>query len=88
MNYRETIEGMPRETYDRLRQAVELGRWPDGRALAPEQRENALQAVIAWGEMHLPPEERVGFLDRGRKADACADDGVQPLTVSDPETDA
>ena len=45
--------------------------------LTPEQRENALQAVIAWGEQHLPPTERVGYIDKGPKAGDTCDDPVE-----------
>jgi hypothetical protein len=27
-----------------------------------------MQAVITWGALNLPPEERVGFIDKGSKA--------------------
>ena len=60
------IETMSPEIYRSLRQSLEIGRWPDGSVMTPEQRENALQAVIAWGERHLPPTERVGHIDRGQ----------------------
>jgi hypothetical protein len=41
-----------------------------------------MQAVIAWGEQHLPPEQRVGFIDKGHKAgDSC--DEPQPLNWQD-----
>jgi uncharacterized protein YeaC (DUF1315 family) len=46
--------------------------------LTEEQRQHAMQAVITWGEIHLPPNERVGFIDKGAKAgDSC--DDPQPL---------
>lgn len=74
MDYQQTIETMPRELYERLRKAVETGKWPDGKALTAEQRENALQAVIAWSEQHLDEKQRVGFIDRGSKAGEVCDD--------------
>jgi uncharacterized protein YeaC (DUF1315 family) len=39
-----------------------------------EQRELCMQAVIAWEARHLPPEDRVGHIDRGSKAvgEVCA----------------
>ena len=80
MDYTQLIATMTPEIYRRLRLAVELGKWPDGRALTPEQRENALQAVIAWGEQHLPEDQRVGHIDRGHKAgDSCDDPDETPL---------
>ncbi|NND69687.1 MAG: DUF1315 family protein [Halioglobus sp.] len=84
MDYQQMIEAMSREVYDSLRRALELGKWPDGRRLSAEQRQETMQAVIAWGEMHLPPEQRVGYIDRGSKAgETCADPGVAPLNFRD-----
>jgi len=68
VDYLELIETMSPEVYRSLLRSVELGRWPDGNAVTPEQRENAMQAIIAWGELHLPEEERVGFI-KPRKSD-------------------
>ena len=80
--YLDTIRAMDRSVYDRLLTALSTGRWPDGRTLTAEQREHSMQAVIAWGEMHLPPEERIGFIDKGHKAgDSC--DDPQPVTILD-----
>ncbi|MBB1199562.1 DUF1315 family protein [Enterobacteriaceae bacterium 89] len=42
------IDGMTEEVYQRLATAVELGKWPDGVALTPEQKENCLQLVMLW----------------------------------------
>ena len=68
------IEGMDRETYQNLRTAVELGKWPNGERLNDEQREHCLQAVIAYDELHLPSHERVGYIDRsGLKKTHCDD---------------
>ncbi len=80
MNYQDMIGAMSREVYDSLRRALELGKWPDGRRLTPAQREETMQAVIAWGELHLPPQERVGYLEgRDKAGAACADPDVAPL---------
>lgn len=62
MNYDETIRSMPRHQYDALKTAIELGKWVNGEKLTIEQRENAMQAVIAYGIMHLSEEERVGYI--------------------------
>ena len=82
MEYRETIEGMSAEVYERLKLALELGRWPDGRVLTPEQKQETMQAVIAWGQLHLPEEERVGYIDAGSKQGESCDD-PQPLKWRD-----
>ncbi len=80
MDYQQLIASMTPETYRSLRRAVELGKWSDGKVLTPEQRENAMQAVIAWGEKHLDPEQRIGYIDKGHKAgDSCDDPQETPL---------
>ena len=48
VNIEEMISGMTPEIYQRLVTAVELGKWPDGVALTPEQKENSLQLVMLW----------------------------------------
>ncbi|NQX88008.1 MAG: DUF1315 family protein [Halioglobus sp.] len=62
MDYMDLIETMTPEVYRTLVRSVEIGKWPDGNALTAEQRENAMQAIIAWGELHLPEQERVGYI--------------------------
>ena len=80
MDYQQMIASMTPETYRSLRRAVELGKWPDGSPLSPEQRENAMQAVIAWGEKHLDASQRVGYIDKGHKAgESCDDPEETPL---------
>ncbi|WP_230425567.1 YeaC family protein [Saccharobesus litoralis] len=48
---------MPESVYLSLRQAVELGKWEDGNSLTPEQKSQALQAVLAWQAKHLQSNE-------------------------------
>lgn len=74
MTYEQLIASINPEIYRSLRQAVELGKWPDGRVLSVEQKEICMQAVIYYENQHNVPEtERVGFLDMGKKANtACA----------------
>ena len=52
MDVKDLIAAMTPEIYQRLVQAVELGTWPDGVALTPEQKENSLQAVMLWQSMN------------------------------------
>ncbi|HEY7776571.1 MAG TPA: DUF1315 family protein [Kineobactrum sp.] len=74
MDYQQVIEQMSPQVYQSLRRSVELGKWPDGRTITPEQRASAMQAIIAWGELHLPPEQRIGYIDKGSKAGSSCDD--------------
>ena len=81
MDYQELIKTMPRETYLRLKQAVELGKWPDGKTLSREQRENTLQAVIAWGRVHLEEKEQVGYINKkDKEGDSCDEPTETTLT--------
>jgi uncharacterized protein YeaC (DUF1315 family) len=77
MDYQQLIETMTPQIYESLKRSLELGRWPDGKALTPRQRDDAMQAVIAWGEQHLAPIQRVGFIDKKHKAGDTCDDPVE-----------
>lgn len=52
MKVKDLIVAMTPEIYQRLAQAVELGKWPDGVALTSEQKDNSLQAVMLWQSMN------------------------------------
>ena len=84
MDYLQLVETMSPDIYRNLKRAVELGKWPDGKPLSVEQRRNALEAVIAWGELHLDEQERVGYIDTGHKAgQSCDETEETPLTWRD-----
>jgi uncharacterized protein YeaC (DUF1315 family) len=84
MDYQQMIATMSRDTYRSLKRAVELGKWPDGKTLTAEQRQNAMQAVIAWGEQHLEQGERVGYIDKGHKdGEHCDEPEETALTWKD-----
>ena len=77
MEYLKLVESMTPAIYESLKRSVEIGKWPDGRAVTPEQRKESLQALIAWGKLHLPQSERVGFIDKGHKAGESWDDPAE-----------
>ena len=52
MSLETLIAEMTEDVYQRLATAVELGKWPDGVALTPEQKENSLQLVMLWQARH------------------------------------
>ncbi|MDJ1654898.1 YeaC family protein [Raoultella sp. Ech2A] len=52
MDIEQIIDSMTPEVYQRLATAVELGKWPDGVALTPEQKGNSLQLVMLWQARH------------------------------------
>ncbi|HHQ4735597.1 YeaC family protein [Aeromonas veronii] len=57
----QAIRQMPEEVYERLKTAVELGKWPDGKPLTDEQKATSLQAVMAWQSMHLDNPEHMNI---------------------------
>lgn len=52
MDLDEMIGTLTPEVYQRLVTAVETGKWADGVALTPEQKENSLQLVMLWQARH------------------------------------
>ena len=64
MEFSALIDKLTPDIYQRLKKAVETGKWPDGRRLTAEQRESSLQAVIAYEHRHnLPENQRTGAMD-------------------------
>lgn len=61
MSFEQVIAQMPQEVYERLRTAVELGKWPDGQVLSEEQKATSLQAVMAWQARHLSHPEHMNI---------------------------
>lgn len=85
MTYDQLIASINPEIYQRLRTAIELGKWPDGRVLSVEQKEICMEAVIYYENTHqLSEEDRVGYLDRGEKANTpCAKNPSVDTSVAD-----
>lgn len=48
MQVEHLVAAMTPQIYDNLRRAVETGKWPDGKALSAEQKENSMQAVLLY----------------------------------------
>lgn len=68
------VASMTPEIHQSLKTAVELGKWPNGDRLTPEQREHCLQAVIAYDELYLPEQERTAWIDRSGLQKSHCDD--------------
>lgn len=78
------IDGMEVSVYDALKEAIELGKWADGRRLEAEQLNFCLQAVILYEAKHLPEQDRVGF-DLSASCESKSDqDFAQRITVNEP----
>ncbi len=87
MTLEQLIRSLNPDMYQRLRRAVELGRWPDGARLTPEQRELCMEAVLHYENLHqVEAQDRVGYLDLTKSSEsACNTDlkhddlGDQPV---------
>ncbi|MCX2981696.1 DUF1315 family protein [Halieaceae bacterium IMCC14734] len=84
MNYQEMVANLTPDLVARFKTAVELGRWPDGRSVTPQQREDCMAAIIAYESLHVSAQERTGYIDKGAKARASrAAPETQPLKFED-----
>lgn len=68
--YQDQGESDSHEIYLALKNAVEIGKWPDGQTLSAEQKAVFMQSIIAWEYHNLPEEDRIGWLPG--KPNACA----------------
>jgi uncharacterized protein YeaC (DUF1315 family) len=64
MDFDGLIKAINPEVYDNLKRSLELGKWPDGRALTSEQKELCMQAIIVYETGHQSPEERTGYIHK------------------------
>jgi len=86
MNADQLIASMTPEIYRNMRQAVELGKWGDGRIMQPEQKEICVEAMIRYEHLNNVPEtERVGYVDmtnhRKKKAEKALADANEPQPI-------
>ena len=86
MNIEDLIASMTPMIYNNMKEALELGRWGDGREVASEQKEYSLEALIRYEHLHnIPQEQRVGYVDmtnkRQQKNKKVADDGEQLIKI-------
>lgn len=57
MNLIQVVENLSPELYQRLKHAVETGKWPEGTAVDDEQLQSAMQIVMAYQAKVLQSEE-------------------------------
>lgn len=72
MRTEEMLAAVTPQVYEQFKKAIEIGKWPDGRVLTPEQKQTCMQAVIAYEHANVPESERVGFVPP--KTEPCAPD--------------
>lgn len=79
--FRSVVRQLTPEIYENMRRAVELGRWPDGRVVSPQQRETCMQAMIAWEAEHVPEEQRTGYMPLANCDSETKTETEQPVTI-------
>ncbi|MDX1473162.1 MAG: DUF1315 family protein [Reinekea sp.] len=69
MNFDELAKNMTPDIYSRLRESIELGRWPTGQTLTQEQKNLCLEAVIKYEISNdIAMEQRTGYIADGCKS--------------------
>ena len=64
----ELVESLTPGMVNDLKRAIEIGKFPDNRAVSEEQRELMIEATILYDALKLPEEERTGFIHRKKQA--------------------
>ena len=75
MNFENVAEAISPDVYEQFKQALELGKWPDGRVMSAAQKEICLQAVMLYEAKHqIDMSERIGYVDSSKKTEPCGTD--------------
>ena len=87
MEIAQIVESMTEDVYQRLATAVELGKWPDGVALTPAQKENSLQLVMLWQARHNTDAQHMTIDTQGQmvmksKQQLKEDFGIAPKAIA------
>ena len=69
----ELVESLTPSMVNDLKQAIELGKFPDGRVVSDKQKELMIEATILYDALTLPEEERTGFIHRKKQASGIMD---------------
>jgi uncharacterized protein YeaC (DUF1315 family) len=62
MEYNQLIAQLTPEVYLRLKAAIEIGKWPDGRVLSADQKASCMEAVLRYQSMKLDPKKHSGYM--------------------------
>lgn len=62
----ELMQKMNFEIYEKLKKALALGKWEDGKRLDSKQKENTMQLILMFElEKEIPLDKRVGHIEAG-----------------------
>ena len=83
MNFDELAASLTPDMYSRLKESVELGKWPNGVALTREQKALCLEALLKYEvNQGVPEEQRIGYVPVPDKPKQPVDD-TQVLHLRD-----
>jgi len=80
-DFNQVARDLDPETYQRLKTAIELRKWPNGERLTDEQLKTCMQAVITYEANNVPEEERTGYMEQS--CESSKNDEVEGLISSD-----
>lgn len=81
------VESLTPSMMSDLKQAIELGKFPDGRVVSREQKELMIEATILYDALKLPEEERTGFIHRKKQASGIMDGASDIIPSKDIDHD-
>ena len=67
MEYNQLIAQLTPQVYQRLKAAIEIGKWPDGRVITADQKASCMEAVLRYQAMKLDANQHSGYM-----TDVCA----------------
>lgn len=85
MNIDSLLNAMTPQVYDRLREAVETGKWADGTPLTEEQREQTMQAVMLYQAKVARSQEHMTVNEKGEIVHKTKRDFLRALEGRDDE---
>lgn len=62
MDYTEKVSNLNSDVIEKMKTAIELGRWGNGDKLTPQQTESAMQAVMLWEAKHKGNDDAEPFV--------------------------
>jgi uncharacterized protein YeaC (DUF1315 family) len=80
-DFHSLLNTIDEDLYQRLKLAVEIGRWANGARLTDSQKALSLQALIAYEDKYKKLQERTGFI--AKRDDACLQPHHQNTEKSD-----
>ncbi|MEW9796716.1 YeaC family protein [Alteromonas sp. CYL-A6] len=86
MNVDALLQAMTPEVFERLRTAVETGKWQDGTVLSQEQRDNCMQAVMLYQAKVAKSQEHMTVNEQGEIVHKTKQDFLRSLKGEDDNT--